>query len=61
MAVVIMITQHHKRIELDLDGKDKNEGVSAMNTTEEFTALEGAQIRLTCIQYVYSILDMLKP
>lgn len=32
-----------------------------MNTTEEFFALEGAQIRLTCIQYVYSMLDMLKP
>lgn len=61
MAVVIMITQHCKRIELDLDGKDKNEGVSAMNTREEFTALEGAQIRLTCIQYVCSMLDMLKP
>lgn len=32
-----------------------------MNTTEEFVALEGAQIRLICIQYVYSMLDMLKP
>lgn len=32
-----------------------------MNTTKEFVALEGTQIRLTCIQHVYSMLDMLKP
>lgn len=47
-------------MELDSDGKGKNEGISAMNVIEEVAALKGAQIRLVCIQYVYNMLDMLK-
>lgn len=50
----------HKVIELDLDCKCTNEGVPAMNAIELVAILEGAQIRLACIQYVYSILDRLK-
>lgn len=41
----------HKWIKLDSDGKGKNERVSVMNSIE-VAALEGAQIRLVCIEGV---------
>ena len=59
MTMVFMVTSH-KQVEPDSDGKGKNEGVFAMSAIES-SALEGAQVRLICIQYVSSMLDMLKP
>lgn len=49
----------HKWIELDSNGKGMD-GEEPARKAIEVAALEGAQVRLACKQYVYSMLDMLK-